>query len=232
MILPTRQYRTARTQAVRPIHLRYADGRSADCSACGAGRWPALKTGVFRRRLPSLAWDLAAVCRILPIEARVHESPGSRRVETADSSPLEQIGAKKADAAPRSTSWEPDIRDDPLAHVTFDATRAHAEKSRRLAIAHDGFSQLCGGCNISIVDHIPYMRKACVFSLRSGKGIRAGFAGRGRQGRQWAPIRSARRHRRFETRSTGTARWVFPRGVGSGFTTTGMSALASPRLGS
>ena len=59
--------RTARIRRACPIHRPCADGHNGDCSACAAGRGPELPAQHFLRAPTILAWDLGALCRILPI---------------------------------------------------------------------------------------------------------------------------------------------------------------------
>ena len=70
VILPSKLHRTAKIQHACPIHPPCAGGLNGDCSACGAGSRPAVKAEHFLRTPTILAWDLGALCRILPIEAR------------------------------------------------------------------------------------------------------------------------------------------------------------------
>ncbi len=81
----SKPHRTAKIRPVCQIPPPCADGHTGDCSASAAGLRPDRPALLFLRAPTILAWDLGALCRILPSRQEVRESSSSRRVETADS---------------------------------------------------------------------------------------------------------------------------------------------------
>ena len=70
VIPSSKPHRTAKIRSACPIPPPCADGHNGDCSAYAAGLRPGRDAAYFFRPPTIVAWDLGALCRILPIEAR------------------------------------------------------------------------------------------------------------------------------------------------------------------